>query len=79
MSLELTTMHTAARIDADRQPSRLERVRQRREAMPAAPQRPVLVRQLGLWLSQAGTWLQGLPPVVLPDLPPAIAPEPVSG
>jgi hypothetical protein len=71
-SLELNAMHTAARIDADRQPNRLERGRQRREALAVTHQRPVLVHQLGMWFSQVGTWLQG----PSPDIPPAITADP---
>ncbi len=75
--MSLDTMYTAARIDVSRQPARLERARQRQESLPAAPHRPVLVRQLGLRLSQAGTWLQGLPPVAPPDVPPTLDADPV--
>jgi hypothetical protein len=68
-NLEIAMVHIAARIDAERQPTRPERARQQREALAVMHQRPFLVRQLGLRLSQVGTWLQG---------PPAIAPDPVS-
>jgi hypothetical protein len=65
-NLDLYAIQTIARIDAERQPARLERIRQQREALAVTHQRPFLVRQLGRRLSQAGIWLQG-PPVIAPD------------
>jgi hypothetical protein len=72
MSLELNTIHTAARIDADRQPAHLERARQRREAAALDAHRAHVVRRFGARVSQVGAWLQGLPTVALPDVAPAL-------
>jgi hypothetical protein len=60
MSLELITMATAARITADQHPTRLERIRQRREAPPVTLPRLVPRRRFGARLTGAAAWLRPL-------------------
>jgi hypothetical protein len=62
--MQLDTLYTANRLDAEHHQAQLEQARASHEASAYA-NRPRMARYAGALLSRAGAWLQGMPPVTL--------------